>query len=179
MKMILYGELIRLRPKELDDAAQDYAWLSDGELSNLNARERLSMSFVEYLREYTNLLKHPPASKHEFAIETADGKHIGNCAYYGFSPNKKEAEVGITIGDRDYWGKDYGRDAIDTLLSHIFKETQLERLYLKTLVGNSRARTCFEKCGFSIYGRKANSNYSFVLMELKRHKWLEKSGDNG
>lgn len=177
--MIIYGHVIRLRPKKLYDAEQDYVWLSDSELSRLNARERLNMSFKEYLKEYTNLLKQPPASKHEFAIETAEGKHIGNCAYYGFSPNKNEAEVGITIGDRDYWGKDYGRDTISTLTSHIFNKTQIERLYLKTLKDNQRARICFEKCGFLIYGQKANSNYSFFLMELKRHKWLEESGDKG
>ncbi len=175
--MILNGHFIRLRPKIIDDAEQDYSWLSDSELSRLNARERLKMSFKEYLKEYANLLKQPPSSKHEFAIETAEGKHIGNCAYYGFSPNKNEAEVGITIGDCDYWGKDFGQDAIKTLASYIFNTTQVDRLYLKTLKDNQRARTCFEKCGFSIYGQKANANYSFILMELKRRNWLEKDRD--
>lgn len=179
MHMILYGHLIRLRPKYPNDAEQDYAWLSDSELSRLNARERLKLNFKEYLKEYTNLLKQPPPSKHEFAIETVEGKHIGNCAYYGFSPNKNEAEVGITIGDRDYWGKEYGQDAINTLIDHIFKTTSIDRLYLKTLKDNQRARICFEKCGFLIYGQKANSNYSFFLMELKRRKWLEESEDKG
>jgi len=175
--VILYGRFIRLRSKSLADAKQDYIWLSDSELSLLNARERLNMSFKEYLKEYTNILKHPPTAKHEFAIETAEGRHIGNCAYYGFSPNKSEAEVGITIGNRDYWGKGYGQDAIRTLTDHIFKTTKIERLYLKTLKDNPRARKCFEKCGFSVYGQRANANYSFVLMELKRKIWLEKGRD--
>ena len=82
--------------------------------------------------------------RHRFAVETLDGKHIGNCAYYGVNETKGEAELGIMIGDRDCWDKGYGADAVGTLLDYIFRRTNLKRIHLKTLDSNIRAQKCLD-----------------------------------
>ena len=38
-----------------------------------------------------------------FAIE-ADGRFIGQCALFNFQDANRTAELGIGIGDKDYWG---------------------------------------------------------------------------
>ena len=43
-----------------------------------------------------------------FIIE-ADGQCIGQCALFQFDATAQTAGLGITIGDKDYWGKGYGR----------------------------------------------------------------------
>jgi len=75
------------------------------------------------------------------------------------------------IGDRDYWDKGYGADAVNTLVDYIFRETELNRIYLKTLTGNFRAQQCFEKCGFGRYAKWERDGYNFVLMEINRSQW--------
>jgi RimJ/RimL family protein N-acetyltransferase len=168
------GNNIKLREKRLADAAVDYAWKTDAELAELDAAPLLGISFQHYLIEYLRELRHPPSDRERFAIETMDGKHIGNCTYYGIDKVKGEAELGIIIGDRDYWGKGYGASAVNALISHIFQQTKLNRIYLKTLASNIRAQRCFAKCGFTNYGHINCDGYNFVLMELHRGEAREK-----
>ncbi|GAF95893.1 unnamed protein product, partial [marine sediment metagenome] len=107
---------IRLREKRLTDAQDDYDWRSDPELAHLDAAPLLTITFQTYLSDYTSMLNYLFLNKHRFAIDTLDGKHIGNCGYYGIDETKGEAELGIMIGNRKYWDKDYGTDAVATLV---------------------------------------------------------------
>ena len=168
---------IKLRDKKLVDAPDDYAWQTDPELAQLDAVPPLTTTFTQYLSNYANELRYPSSSRHPFAVETLDGKHIGNCVYYGVDEGKGEAEVGILIGDRDYWDDGYGTDAVTTLVNYVFRRTKLNRLYLKTLNDNYRAQKCFKKCGFTLYGHMDRDGFHFVLMELRRKQWYEKQAE--
>ena len=168
---MITGNKIKLRGKRLTDAQNDYTWCKDPELAQLDAAPSLTISFQQYLLEYTSELRYSPSASQRFAIETLDGKHIGNCSYYGVKKTKGEAELGIMIGNRDYWDKSYGVDAIATLVSYIFRQIKLKRIYLKTLDSNIRAQKCFKKCGFNPYGHLNKNGYNFVLMELHHNQW--------
>ena len=170
--MIISSKII-LREKSPDDAWDDYAWDTDPELARLDAVPTLSIPYSQYLSDYTRALSNPPRTSHRFAVDTLDGKHIGNCSYYNLDEDKGEVELGIMIGNRDYWDKGYGTDAITTLVNHIFRQKNLKRMYVKTLDWNGRAQKCFKKCGFIPYGQLARDGYSFVLMEISRSQWQE------
>lgn len=164
---------VKLRSKGLADAQQDYTWNRDPELARLDAAAPITMSLSQYTVCYARELSYPSLGRRPFAIETLDGKHIGNCSYYNISRIKREAELGIMIGDRDYWDKGYGIDAVSALLDYIFQRTNLKRIHLKTLDSNVRAQKCFGKCGFTSYGHINKDGHSFVLMEIHRKKWGE------
>ncbi|MFA5605126.1 MAG: GNAT family protein [Dehalococcoidales bacterium] len=163
---------IMLCQKRLDDAVNDYTWKTDPELARLDACLPLDIPFNEYLYLYINELQITPVAKHEFSIETSNGEHIGNCAYFNVNRFKGEAEVGIMLGNRKYWGKGYGAEAMVSLIDYIFNRHNFKRVYLKTLEGNTRAQNCFQKCGFTPCGRKKLDGYSFIIMELPRERWL-------
>ena len=171
---MLIGNKVILRNKRLADARDDYTWQTDPELARLDAAPWLTISFSQYFLDYTIELRYSYPFRRQFAIDTVDGKHIGNCVYYGINETKGEAELGIMIGNRNYWDKGYGRDAAGTLLNHIFRRTNLKRDYLKTLDSNLRAQKCFQKCGFIPYGYMNRDGYRFVLMEIRRHQWRGK-----
>jgi len=172
LKMIK-GSKIRLRDKKLSDARDDYRWQTTPELVRLDATPVLSTSFPQYLLDYSNDLHNPSPVRRLFAVETIDGEHIGNCLYYHIDETKNEAELGIMIGSLDRWDKGYGTDVVTTLVNHIFQQTNLRRLYLKTLDLNQRAQKCFQKCGFTPYGHMGKDGYSFILMELYSERWEE------
>jgi len=159
---------IKLRDKRAADALDDYTWRTDLELAQLDATPPLTINFPQYLSDYASALRYPSPTRRPFAVETLDGKHIGNCVYYDINNTKGEAELGIMIGDRDYWDKGYGSDAVTTLVNYIFHQTNLKRIYLKTQDSNRRAQKCFQKCGFTPYGHLSKDGYSFTLMELHR-----------
>src|SRR5215208_3571241 len=55
-----------------------------------------------------------------FVIE-ADGLVIGHCGLFNFSETDRTCELGITIGDKDFWGRGYGRDAVRVLVDYAFR----------------------------------------------------------
>ena len=176
---MVIGNKIVLREKRLADAPNDYAWQIDPELAALDAVPPLATSFPQYLRDYAAELRYSFSSRHRFAIETLDGKHVGNCVYYDVNETKGEAELGIMIGNRDYWDKGYGTDAVTTLVSHIFHHTNLKRIHLKTLDSNSRAQKCFQKCSFTPFEHMVKDGYSFVLMKIQRKQWQKQQRERG
>jgi RimJ/RimL family protein N-acetyltransferase len=173
---IIIGKKTRLREKTLSDVRNDYQWQVDPELAELDASPILEISYSVYLLDYSSGIHHRDRHRFPLAIETLDGKHIGNCTCYDINVGKAEAQVGIMIGDKEYWGKGFGADAVNTLVSHIFGTTSFNRLYLKTLDWNKRAQKCFSKCGFTPYGTLKRDGYSFLLMELKREEWEKGRG---
>ena len=90
----------------------------------------------------------------------------------------QETEIGIMIGDRDYWNQGYGTDIISTLIDYVFSLKKFKRVYLKTLENNYRAQKCFEKCGLTPCGHREQDGYHFLLMDLDIAKWQELKNQN-
>jgi RimJ/RimL family protein N-acetyltransferase len=172
------GKITRLREKKLTDVRNDYRWQSDPELAELDAAPILIASFSIYLLDYASIIHHQNNNRYPLAIETLDGQHIGNCTFYDIDEKKSEAQLGIMIGNRDYWNKGYGTDVINTMVDYFFTTTSLQRIYLKTLDWNNRAQKCFARCGFLPNGKLKRDSHNFVLMELKRERW-QKLHNNG
>ena len=170
---MINGSKIILRDKSLADALDDYTWQTDPELAHLDAAPLPTITFREYLSDYTSQLRYLLSTRRQFAIDTLDGKHIGNCVYYGVNKTKGEAELGIMIGNSKYWNNGYGTDVVTTLLNYVFRETKLNRIYLKTLQSNTRAQQCFKKAGFIPCGRMVRDGFEFLLMEIHRRQWEE------
>lgn len=166
------GELIVLREKRLSDAANDYAWRTDIELARFDAARPFAASFNDYAALFRDELAYPSPYRRSLAVETLDGRHIGNVMYYNVDTLRREAEIGITIGDRSFWGRGYGTDTVRTLVEHILRVTGFRRVYLKTLDWNRRAQRAFEKAGFRVCGRSRRAGNTFVVMEFMS-AWLD------
>lgn len=159
------GELVVLREKRLGDAANDYRWRTDAELARFDAARPFAATYNDYLALYRDELSYPSPYRRSLAIEDARHKHIGNAMYYNIDTIRREAEIGITIGERDYWDRGFGTDAVKALARHIFEVTGFRRVYLKTLDWNTRAQRAFEKAGFRSCGRSRRGGNAFVVME--------------
>ena len=168
----LYGGRIILRDKQSDDAENDYRWRSDPELARLDAAIPLTMSFERYLKLFEDQMRYPTPGSHHYSIDTLDGRFIGNCMYYDMDTVNLEAELGIVIGDRDYWSDGYGYDAVTTLLDHMFNARNLKRVYLHTLEWNGRAQKSFSKCGFNAVRPVRRMAHDFILMDVLRDDWF-------
>ena len=168
----LRGGRIILRDKRPTDAENDYRWRSDPELARLDAAIPLTMSFERYLKLFEDQMKYPTPGSHHYSIETLDGRFIGNCMYYDLDTVNREAELGIVIGDRDYWSDGYGYDAVTTLLHHMFTIRNLRRVYLHTLEWNDRAQKSFSKSGFNVVRPVRRMAHDFILMDVLRDDWF-------
>ena len=111
-----------------------------------------------------------------FGIE-ADGVFIGQCGLYDLNGENGSAMLGIAIGDKNYWGKGYGRDAIRVLLDYAFRLRSLRRVGLSVNGNNARAIRAYRACGFVEEGRlraavwSAGAFVDFVYMGILREEW--------
>ncbi|MDA0364675.1 MAG: GNAT family N-acetyltransferase [Chloroflexi bacterium] len=160
------GRLIRLRGKRMEDGERDYSWRADPELAAYDAARPITMSLRSFITSLGDELRYPSNHRRTLAIETIeDARHIGNVMYYGYDPRAGEAELGITIGDREYWSQGYGTDTVRTMMRYLFNEVGLKRVYLHTLTWNYRAQECFRRSGFTAVREVRRSGYDFVYME--------------
>jgi RimJ/RimL family protein N-acetyltransferase len=67
-------------------------------------------------------------------------------------PLQRRAEVHLSIGEKDVWGRGYGARAVRRLLAHAFEDLGLRRVYAMADEDNARVIRCLEKCGFSREG---------------------------
>ena len=174
---MLEGTIVNLRAREMDDLERNYRWVNDREVTRFIAM-RYQMSLLaeeDWMRERT---KRPLAfDLAAFAIETKDGRHIGNCVLRGASPENRSADLGIVIGEKDCWGRGYGADAVRTLVRFGFDEMNLERVELHVYDFNARAIASYRNCGFIEEGRLRQHEYAegayhdSVVMAVLRDEW--------
>ncbi len=112
-----------------------------------------------------------------FAIHTlADDKLIGQIGLWLGHPHG-EGYVWILIGDREYWGKGFGTDAMRVLLCYAFQELNLHRVALRTFGFNTRAIRSYEKVGFVHEGRvrlalnRMGQRWDEIWMGILRSEW--------
>lgn len=112
----------------------------------------------------------------EFAIE-ADGNFIGICALFNVDTVAHSCEMGITTGNKLYWGKGYGRDAISLLVDYAFRYQNFRKVWLRVHGKNERAQRAYQAVGFVEEGRLrahvySNGSYDdLVLMGILRDEW--------
>jgi RimJ/RimL family protein N-acetyltransferase len=156
---MLEGKLVRLRPMEPEDRDRFYQWMNDDEVKEfLGARYYISrLAEGEWLAART---KEPVSYANlHFAVETLDGRHIGSMGFHETVPEDRKATLGILIGDKEFWDRGYGTDAMRTLLRFAFQEMNLNRVMLHVDERNHRAQACYRKCGFVEEGRLRQDRY--------------------
>ncbi|MCK9283046.1 MAG: GNAT family N-acetyltransferase [Rhodocyclaceae bacterium] len=85
-------------------------------------------------------------NRRDFAIILGDGRHVGNCGLCDIDGARGKAQLWIYLGDSH--GRGYGVAAVDRLLSFAFLELGLNRIYLRVVASNPRARDFYLRRGF-------------------------------
>jgi len=169
------GKLVRLRAYEKSDADALFRWFADEEVTrwlgppNFPSRAHQE-KFIELAQASSDDAKY-------FAIETLEGKLVGDCGLRFIDWKSRKAEFFITIGEKQFWGKGLGSDALRIVIRVAFDKMNLNRLWLTVLVDNPRAVRCYEKCGFVREGLLKQESYvdgkyrDVLLMALLRENY--------
>ena len=177
---MLRGENIVLRPMREADIARQHEFFQDTELYLLDSTcPRVSP--MERAQAFYASRATPDDNLAPFAIE-ADGKYIGYCSLMDIQDRHGNLELGIMIGDREYWGRGYGRDTVRVLLEYGFHTLGARRIALTTNAKNERAIRCYLACGFVEEGRPRqvmwiDGEYTdLVEMSILRDEWQAMGG---
>jgi diamine N-acetyltransferase len=162
---MIFGERIRFRAIDRDDLLTFVKWLNDPEVRHgIGIYLPFSMADEE---DWFEAMQKRPASEHNLAIEvkelTPQGdeswKLIGSCGFFNLDPRIRCSEFGIMIGDKSYWDKGYGTEAVRLLMKHGFQTFNLNRIYLRVLETSLRAIRAYEKAGFTHEGRQRQADF--------------------
>lgn len=180
---MIYGDNVILRPFEDsitdEDAARVWRWSRDENLLRWAGGTPTDLTLSEFREHLRGERFHAPTNRRAFFVLTNDGALIGRIGVFAIDWLNRDGEMGIVIGEPVNWGKHYGRDAIKTLVRHVFATTSLDRLYLFTFNDNVRAQRCFAACGFRTLGSARRfspdvGEYDGVEMELTRQDFRER-----
>jgi len=144
---MIYGQRVRLRAIERSDIPTFLRWFNDPEVRQYLLMY-LPMSEAQEERWFERQLESPD---HVFGIEARveDGwKIIGNCGLHRIDWKNRSADLGIVLGEKEFWGQGFGTDATRTLLRFAFHELNLHRVTLLAYDFNPRAIRSYEKAGF-------------------------------
>ena len=176
----MQGKLVRLRAYEKADADALFRWFSDEEVTrwlgppNFPSRAQQE-KFIELAAAGGDDAKY-------FAIETLDGKLVGDTGIRKIEWKSRNAAFFITIGEKQLWGKGLGTDALRVVSRLAFDKMNLNRLWLTAIADNSRAIRCYEKCGFVREGLLRQDSFvdgkyrDVLLMALLREDYDRSRG---
>jgi RimJ/RimL family protein N-acetyltransferase len=72
---------------------------------------------------------------------------------HGGNAENRRAELGIMIGEKEYWGHGFGTDTMLTLLRFAFEQMNLHKVTLGVFEFNERGLAMYTKLGFVEEGR--------------------------
>lgn len=140
---------IILRDLQLGDAEDRYKWSLDKEVTKfLSVPEKYPPFTKEETIKWIQACIDGTNGYLQKSILTEDNMHIGWVDLKNFDKINNNAELGITIGDKYYWGKGYGAAAIIEMLHFGFEELNLHKIWLRVDQDNEKAINSYKKIGF-------------------------------
>ena len=176
---VIEGERVRLRKVEKQDLPLLHKWANDRDVvawARFSPEQMSSLAALE--KAYEKELHDEETERTSYMIEeTATSRAIGWCVVRTWDRKHVSANVGISLGEKDLWGKGYGTEAMSLLLEIVFDHQGWHHAELWTLAENDRAIKSFEKCGFRRVGVEREVAYfsggyhDVVLMEQLKSEW--------
>lgn len=140
---------VKLRELKLEDAADRYKWCLDKEVTRyLNVPDTFPPFTMEETENWIQKCTDKTNGYEQKAILSGNGKHIDWVDLKNIDTFNKQAELGITIGNKDFWGKGYGAAAMKAMLLWGFQELSLHKIWLRVDIDNLQAIKSYKKSGF-------------------------------
>jgi RimJ/RimL family protein N-acetyltransferase len=185
--LYLHGERVRLRPWATEDAPAFQRRFNDPEIQRYigdrPAQYSLAAEESFVAAQQLSDWEHGFA----FAIEATDVESaphlIGNVRLHDLHEISRRGVIGIAIGEREFWSRGYGEDAMRTVCRFGLRDLDLHRIELTVAAFNGRAIRCYEKVGFTIEGRLrdhryvAGRYYDTLVMGLLRDDFEAREGE--
>ncbi len=177
------GKLVRLAVLDPEKDSELWArWNRDSEYQQLLDWGPSKLYSPAQAREW---IEKGNAGSFTFSIHSlADDRIVGFIDLDGINWTAGDGWLGVGIGEREYWGKGYGSDAIQILLRFAFEELNLKRISLNVFEYNERAIKCYEKLGFQHEGRQRqllnrfDRRWDMLYMGILRSEWEAKNSSN-
>jgi RimJ/RimL family protein N-acetyltransferase len=170
---VIQGHLVRLRPPRADDAAAMITWFEDMEVTRFVLR-RHPPSLDEEKEWLENMARDP--DQVVWVVEH-EGRAVGTTAIHAISWKNGFGTTGTIIGDKDVWGKGFGRELMQLRARYAFTQLPLRKLKSAYLEGNDASARAQKAAGYREVGRYRADMFvdgrwlDHVMTEVHREDW--------
>ena len=175
--MILSGSIVYLKPITLNEVNEKYlSWLQDVEVMQGIATSGYTL---DSLKKYVTDRIDSPQVAFFGIFDSKTSEHIGNVKLDFHDVKANVSELGLLIGNKNYWGRGIGYEACNLAISYGFEKMNLRKIYLAVYENNLNAKKLYEKLGFILEGtlRKQimanNTYYDKYLMGLFKTEFIK------
>jgi RimJ/RimL family protein N-acetyltransferase len=178
----LIGERIFLRPFEKRDLTHFQRWENDSELRKLIG-EVAPMSRTEVEKWYKDLLADQDRVWFAIVLKKRN-RVIGEAGLLRMDRPTRSTDMTIIIGERDAWGKGYGKEVGHLLLSYAFEHLGFHRVSIGVVGFNKNALKFWKSLGFRkegverdahFYDNKYSDGIMMSILEDEYRKSMEKA----
>jgi RimJ/RimL family protein N-acetyltransferase len=146
------GDRIELRPFKVENAEIYLVWYNDLQIRRLS--RMIKPLIIEKFREGIKTTN-SSNSRIKFEIwHKEDQKPIGDIGLGNIEYHDRNAEFGVVIGEKDYWGQNYATEAIGLILKYAFEEVNLHKVYATISAWNIGSERAAIKAGLNLEGTK-------------------------
>jgi len=172
----LIGKKCYLSPMNMDDAEKYTAWLNDMEILKYFSLYPNIISLENEKEILTKLSK-----EHNYSIVVPETNElIGSCGFVEIDHINQTSEIGIFIGNKNFWNRGYGTEALSLLMDYGFKALNLHNIMLRVYENNIGAIKCYEKAGFKRIGIRREAlcrdliRQNIVYMDILKEDFYNK-----
>jgi len=172
----LVGKKCYLSPMDVNDGEKIAEWFNDLEVT-VNLTLYSDATTVDAGKGFVNNF----SKNHTYSIiDINTDEMIGECGFMCIDNLNQTAELGIVVGNKKYWNKGYGSEALKLLLDYGFKALNLHNVLLDVYSFNKNAKRCYEKIGFKEIGKRREAlyrdlkNYDIIFMDILANEFYEK-----
>lgn len=150
--MIIKGENIFLKLLSSEDVTEAYVnWMRDPEVIKY-LESRWNVFTFDDLKEYVKTTNDGRTNFLFGIFDIQSGKHIGNIKIGSIHPIHRNGDIGLIIGEKEFWGKNIATEAIKLITEYAFKHLNMHSLKAGMYKDNIGSLKSFEKNGYKIIG---------------------------
>ena len=136
-----------------ENVTQNYlGWMQDEDITQFMECRGKTYALVE-LKDYTRMVDE---SHNDFLFgiyTSSDNVHIGNIKIGEINQLHKFGNLGLMIGEKKYWDKGYGTEAVKLATEYAFHKLRLNKLLAGIYENNTGCYKAFLKAGYNEVGR--------------------------
>ena len=150
----LTADRVRFTPLQMENIHTHFRWNNDRELNRLDSEIPYEEeSFGTFKKRFEQLCNDPSPAHRDFEIHDDEEETLIGVAYVAqISEYHDHALVGVTIGEREYWGRGYGEESLRLLLRFCFQELDLHRVSAESFEYNTAWCDLLDRIGFEHEG---------------------------
>lgn len=183
---MIIGNKTIIRPFEDGDEVILHKWWNDGDMMGDSGLAYGTLQSLEFIKgkvevELQNGNFYDRDKKCFIICKKENLKPIGEINYNCYDARNQKSEFGIKICEICEQGKGYGEDALSFFIEFMFKNLNLNKIELTTMIDNKRAQNLYKKLGFkeigiirqSYFDSRCGEFSDVVYMDLLKSEWIK------